>query len=175
MKRKRRTSRVGREGSEPTSVPLLKANGPGLLGYLLPVRRDLGLHDVNTSRSNMVRLLAGDRSILDDTPEEQRPGPALDPIANDEREALLLSLATTICRAEYHERRFSAIAQHLAERRLAVASPIFYDAIVPSAMFEGAAALGAARTTVDEIIHVAARRKGERRWEVSDVIKDGNP
>src|SRR5689334_1854751 len=106
---------------------------PGLLGFLLPVRPDLGLHAVNSPRSNMVRLLADHGPLAESLPSEDRAGAALSCIPEDERAALLLSLATTICRAEYHERRFHSITQHLAERRRAVAVPISYEANVSSA------------------------------------------
>ncbi len=154
-----------------SSGPVLNTKGPGLLGYLLPPRSDLGLHDPNTQRSNMVRLLADNRLILEGMPEEERPGPALDSIPPDERTALLLSLSTTTCRAEYHGHRFWNVTQHLAERRLVVGAPLLYDASVSSAVFEGAAALGAARTVVDEVVHIAARRNGTRKWHASDAIK----
>lgn len=174
-RRKRRRGRASEQALHAVAAPLLKMRGPGLLGFLLPVRPDLGLHDVNSLRSNMIRSLADHGApAKDDLPDEDRPGPALDSIPPDERAALLLSLATTICRAEYHERRFQRITQHLAERRLAVAVPIFYEAHAWPAVFEGAAALGAARTAVDEIVHIAARRNGEDHWEISKVIKDGS-
>ncbi|MCC6667197.1 MAG: hypothetical protein IT375_25850 [Polyangiaceae bacterium] len=150
---------------------MLNTKGPGLLGYLLPPRSDLGLHDPNTLRSNMVRLLADNQLILGSMPEDERPGPALDSIPPDERTALLLSLATTVCRAEYHERRFWKVTEHLAERRLLVGAPVLYDAAVSSAVFEGAGALGGARTVVDEVVHIAARRNGAKKWSASDAAR----
>jgi hypothetical protein len=148
----------------------LAMKGPGFLGFVLPVRPDLGLHDVNTQRSNMVRLLADHGPAVEAMPMEERAGPALSTIQEDERTALLLSLATTVCRAEYHERRFWRIVEHLVERRSLIGAPLSWDAFVHSAVFEGAAALGATRTIVDEMVHIAARRHGHKKWEVSDAL-----
>ena len=138
---------------------------------MLPVRADLGLLDWNTTRSNMVRLLADQGTLAQSMPLEDRPGPALSGIQSSERSALLLSLATTLCRAEYHERRFWRIVEQLAERRTVIGEPLGYDAFVGGAVFEAAAALGAARTLVDQMIHIAARRNGHDKWEVSDAFR----
>ena len=167
--------RSASETERAPKVTKVESFGPGLLGVLAPVHPELGLDAVNTVRANMVRLLADRGAGADDLPPDLRPGPALDSIPDEEREALLLSLATTICRAEYHEQRFWKIVDHLLARRRTIAEPLFWEAFVHSAVFEGAAALGAARTIVDEVIHIAARRHGHARWEASDAVRHRKP
>lgn len=170
MKRKKRR-RKNKSPVVAAMLPKLAMKGPGLLGFLLAAKPELGLDDVNSLRSNMLRLLADHGPAAKALPAEERAGPALSCLADDERAALLLSLATTVCRAEYHERRFRRVVAHLLERRSIIGAPLVWDAFVHSAVFEATAALGASRTLVDEVIHVTARRYGHARWEASDAVK----
>jgi hypothetical protein len=109
-----------------------------------------GLPDVE---SDLVRMLR--------VPEDEPCQAALSALADPaEREALFFSLATTLTRATYHRNRFEDIVRILAERRLEVGGTVSSDTCAKYAIFEAAAMVTAARTAVDEILYIAARRSG---------------
>lgn len=85
---------------------------------------------------------------------------ALAMIPDDERDALMCSLATTITRSRYCIERFERTVGLLAERRK-VAGTLHFDTSAKSALFEATAALAAIRSVVDELFWVAARRAGK--------------
>jgi hypothetical protein len=133
-----------------------------MLGYRVDRPADLPL--VDTPRARMVRLLGMDGS------------PALQALAVDERETLLFSLTLTLGRGLYHRLRFRQIVDLLAARRAETTGTVTWDTFAAYALFEAAAALGAVRLSVDEIIFITARLRGidppeiYKRWSANDVM-----
>jgi hypothetical protein len=97
---------------------------------------------------------------------------ALSTIADSaERDALFMSLAMTVTRACYHRKRFEQIINHLANRRIQAGGVASSDTCSRYAIIEASAFLVAARTIVDEVLYIAARRssvspKDAVSWEV---------
>ena len=102
--------------------------------------------------------------------------PAFSTLECKEREAVLAALAETAARARYHKLRFDEALVTLKTRREAVGGPVVTDWVAaPPLIWEGIAFLGAARTTVDILIYIAARRAGKSvsaasGWEASAAI-----
>src|SRR5437868_5462751 len=131
---------------------MLQMRLPHMLAYRLERPTDLPL--VDTPRARMVRLLGMDGS------------PTLQALAVDERETLLFSLTLTLGRALYHRLRFRQIVDLLAARRAETRGTVTWDTFAAYALFEAAAALGAVRLSVDEIIFIAARLRGTDPLEI---------
>lgn len=115
-------------------------------------------------RARMVRLLG--------------EAPALRALPKEERESLAESLAMALTGGEYHAFRFHEIVTNLETRREQVRTSFTADLIVTYAIHEAAAAFGAARLAVDEIMHITARLHGAEnaakadKWKISDVVND---
>lgn len=127
---------------------MLVVRGPQFVAFRVP--HPPGLPDVDSDLARMLRVLG------DDPPAAGVAGLG-DPA---EREALFMSLATTLTRATYHRRRFEESISHLVERRTQVGATVSSDTCSKFPMFEASAFLTAARTVVDEVLFVAARRSG---------------
>lgn len=124
----------------------LKAFGPrGLAWYRLDYPE--GTPEVDSQLAAMFR-------ILGDT------GDALAPLPGDERASLLCSLATTLLRANYHRGRVDFLVGKLAERHRLVGMVKCGDLLARYAVYEASSLLGAARSAVDEVVYIAARRAG---------------
>jgi len=128
------------------------------LGAVLFVRlgRPAELPNGDTLAARMVRVLADDGS------------PPLAPLPADERNQVLLSLAHTMTRTRYHRLRFERIVRLLACRRERVRAVLGMDLLGNMIMFEAVACLSAARSAVDQIAYVAARRAGATPREADD-------
>jgi hypothetical protein len=142
---------------------MLVWRGPQFAGY--KVAHPDGLPEVHADLVRMIRLLGDDPAAA-----------ALLAIGDaGEREALLTSLATTLTRTMYHRLRFTEIAGTLAARRIGVGGTVCSDTCSKYAVFEAAAMLTAARTAVDEMLYIAARRAGATPadaddWKVSTAV-----
>lgn len=98
-------------------------------------------------------------------------------IPDDERKELMLSLAQTLTRTEYHTRRFEYIIETAIQRKLQVGGTVYCDHILHYAYYEAAAALIAARSMLEQVYYIVARKCGlsERKaktWNVSKVATE---
>jgi hypothetical protein len=84
----------------------------------------------------------------------------LSQMARPEREALLVSLSTTVSRATYHYQRHLFLVERLVERRGATGFGRGHDDLTRFAVIEAASMLGAIRGAVDEMVFIGARRHG---------------
>jgi hypothetical protein len=123
-------------------------HGPQFVAFRLALPS--GFPDIESDLARMLRVLGDDPTTV--------PLTAIS--AADERDALLVSLATTLTRARYHRQRFDESVRTLERRRLRVGGTVSADTASPFALFEAAAMLAAARTAVDEVLYIAARRAG---------------
>ncbi|NUP10740.1 MAG: hypothetical protein HOW73_32245 [Polyangiaceae bacterium] len=134
---------------------------PVSLGFKLPLPTHLP--PVETQRAARLRFLA-DSTVFQPMPKE-------------ELEGLCYSLALTLTRAEYHEARFGQVVAHLEERRVGLQTAFTWDLQAKYAVFEAAAALGAARQLLDELAHLIARRHGvssakklKNQWSANELF-----
>lgn len=122
-----------------------------------------GVEELDSDTARMMRMLAEDGSTQ------------LAAIDTDERGALLLSLAVSLTRATYHHRRFQLLVQDAENRRRQVGAVLSADMCALEIVYEAGATLAAARSGVDEVLHIAARRAGvpheeaTRKWEAAKV------
>ena len=138
---------------------------PGSVAYRAPLPRGVTLH-VDSPRACMLRSFAGAPTFAASIP-------------TTELDYLSVSVATALNRAEYHERRFYEILAALDERRRLFHAEYTLDILVTETIYEAAAALGAARLVVDEMLHIIARHHAEpdiekidRRWAANLVMDD---
>jgi hypothetical protein len=142
---------------------MLVWHGPQFAAFRFPHPDELP--DVDSGLARMIRVLG-----------DEPPAPALATIADPaERDALFLSLATTLTKAAYHRQRFEQVVAILAERRLQVGGTVSSDTCSQYPIFEASALLVAARTVVDEVLYIAARRSGAAPndadgWAVNTAI-----
>lgn len=140
---------------------MLVAKGIGILFFRFP--RPEGLPDVDTPRAAMIRNLADNK--FDDKFETK------------EREYLFSSLAMTLCRALYHQKRFIDIIDLLNKRHEEVGCNPTYDLFAQYALFEASGVLGAIRLGIDEIVFIAARLEGvsankaDKYWKANKVME----
>jgi hypothetical protein len=103
-------------------------------------------------------------------------GPAFSGMPPEDAEATLAALAETLTRARYHKLRFNDCIETAKARRTVLGGPVVADwHAVPPIICEAIAFLGAARTAVDILIYLAARRAGKSeatadRWDASEAI-----
>src|ERR1019366_3618609 len=107
-----------------------------------------GLPLVDTVRSRQLTHLAHDGL------------PTLKVLEKGERDALFPSLGVTVQATDYHVERFKRVVRSVNARIVNSGALITNDFIVKYAVFEGAAALSAMRTAVDELVYIAARLAG---------------
>lgn len=131
---------------------------PQALGFLYPPPEELPDGDLKLAW--MLRLL-GDPPLGGCAPT------VLASIPDDERDALMCSLAATVTRARYGLERFERTVRLLAERRR-TAGTLQFDTCAKSAVFEGASALAAMRSVIDEIVWIGARRTGKTPAEAAE-------
>lgn len=131
---------------------------PQALGFVFPPPDELPHSDLRVTW--MLRLL-GDPPVGGMSPT------VLASIPDDERDALMCSLATTFTRSRYCVERFQRAVRLLVERRR-VAGTLQFDSCAKSAIFEAASALAAMRSVIDEIFWIAARRAGKTPDEAGD-------
>src|SRR4051812_11878330 len=103
----------------------LKMIGPGFAMYR--VELPAGLPAIDDPRAGMFRVLG------------QKSSAALTALPDDERDAVLMSLAGTYLRASYHWQRFVQIVELLEERRIQVGATVAMDTAGRFALFEAAA------------------------------------
>jgi hypothetical protein len=102
--------------------------------------------------------------------------PALAALEPEERKAALAALAESAARASYHKQRFDELLVAMRTRRDAVGGPVVSDwHAAPPLIWEGVAFLGAARTAVDVLVYLAARRAGKsivgaKGWDAGEAI-----
>jgi hypothetical protein len=101
---------------------------------------------------------------------------------DDERSAVIQSLWNTHERAVYHYLRFRNILEALDSFRSQVPGDVFWDALTAPLHFELQALCGAARTCLDEVVYIAARRHGvtsnkakREPWVTNKLIKEPLP
>jgi hypothetical protein len=105
--------------------------------------------------------------------------PVLNALGAKERDALFTSLAIMVKTADYHVKRFNSLLAAVNERRKTANALITCDFTVEYAVFEGAAALSAIRSAVDEIIFIGARLTGvsgkdiKDNWKTSKLMQAG--
>jgi hypothetical protein len=154
------------DGESPrvSPVPLMTLRPPGsptiAIGFGLP---DVpGIPDPHSQLSAGIRAAAESAAM------------AMLPYA--ESEATIGALSETYIRARYHKLRFDECTEAAIGRRRAVGGPVVADwHAVPPIVWEASAFLGSARTVVDLLIYVAARRAGKSeaaadRWDASAAI-----
>lgn len=150
--------------------PILRMVSPQLFWY--QIEFPAGFPFVDNSVACMLRSLG-------DSP----PKAPLLKIPDDERSELMLSLAQALTRTEYHRRRFEYIIETAIQRKLQIGGTVYSDQILHYAYYEAAAALIAARSTLEQVYYISARRCGvseskAKRWDVSriavgtDIIND---
>lgn len=155
----------GGDGAARSEGPKPWGSIPGGLFYLIPIPAEypscetLLVHHVRAAQARTP--LAG--------------------IPDSERHALVVSLAGTLSRAEYHRKRFLAARQTLDARRKNLPGEIFWDAAGQYVHFEMQAFCGAARMVADELVYIAARRAGvetrkaaRKPWETADLVRGEN-
>jgi hypothetical protein len=103
----------------------------------------------------------------------------LSAIADNERRALFKSLATTINRALYHQKRFGFFLAQYHERRERTGCTRGYDEVSRLAGFEALSVLSTVRSAVDELVFITARRHGESGrdddgWKVHPLLTSSN-
>jgi len=141
---------------------MLVWRGPGMLGFRLP--HPPGLPDARSDLANSIYALGS-----------QAPSPEVLGIPDDERQHLMASLSTTFARSIYHARRFDLTLQAVVDRWRATGAAT-HDSCAAYVLFEVSALLSAARTVVDEVVYIAARRKGippgdASRWKATKVAR----
>ncbi len=108
--------------------------------------------------------------------------PVLNALGTEERDALFTSLSIMVKTADYHMKRFNSLIAAINDRRKKANALIIHDFVVEYAVFEGAAALSAMRTAVDEVVFIAARLSGtsavelkekKRWWDTTNVLLTG--
>lgn len=100
----------------------------------------------------VVRVLRG---LADD------PSPPLSTLPPNERASIMSSLCVTLMRANYHRARFDGIVDAARVRAEQHLPNFVMDTIGKYIVFEALGTLVAARSAVDEIAYIAARRAGE--------------
>jgi hypothetical protein len=145
-------------------IPLMTLRPPGCptiaIGFGLPAVP--GIPDPHSQLSAGIGLAA--ESV------------ALAMLPSAESEATIGALSETYIRARYHKLRFDECMGAAMERRRAIGGPVVADwHAVPPIVWEASAFLGSARTVVDLIVYVAARRAGKSeatadRWDASEAI-----
>lgn len=135
---------------------------PAALMFQLP--RPEGLPDVETSRTKMILKLG----VL----------PGLSALSTEEKDALFTSLSRTLSRSLYHQCRFNQVIQALNQRREQTGGCfITYDLFAQYTLFEAAAALGAIRLGIDEVIFITARLCGvspegiREKWTAEAIVR----
>jgi len=93
-----------------------------------------------------------------------------------EVDSTLAALSEAYVRSRYHKLRFDDCLETTKVRRAALGGPVVSDwTSVPPLIWEASAFLGAARTAVDVLIYLAARRAGKSentadRWDATEAI-----
>lgn len=100
-------------------------------------------------------------------------------LRGEERKTVFSSLTMTVTRATYHRLRFDAIVDEARLRADSHPGHLVLDAIAKYVVYEALALLIAARTAVDEIAFIGARRakmslKDADNIRVTEVIRAGN-
>jgi hypothetical protein len=102
--------------------------------------------------------------------------PAFAQLPRLEAQTSVAALSEAFVRARYHKLRFDACVEETRIRRRVLGGPVVADwHSVPPIIYEASAFLGAARTVLDTLIYIAARRAGKSesaadRWEASEAI-----
>lgn len=145
---------AGEELTESSSRRIV-ATMPGCLMYRVesPVRDAPAELDV----ARQVRCLEASASLTG--------------IPSSQRMPLLMSIAQTIGRANYHFHRFRAQREALDQIRAWAPGDIFYDAAGATMHYELQAMAGASRLLVDEVIFLIERRCQGNGWKASRVMR----
>jgi len=102
--------------------------------------------------------------------------PAFAQLPRLEAQTSVAALSEGFVRARYHKLRFDACLEETRVRRRVLGGPVVADwHAVPPIIYEASAFLGAARTVVDTLTYIAARRAGKSEsaadgWEASEAI-----
>jgi len=151
--------------------PILRAVSPQIFWYQLPFPP--GFPFVDSLIARMIRALGSPST-----------GAPLNKIPDNERNELMLSLAQTLTRSEYHCQRLEYIINTAIQRKNLIGGTVCSDQILHYAYYEAASMLIAVRSVIDQVFYIAARREGipenkAKEWEVCKIINkasfDKNP
>jgi len=130
---------------------------------MVRTERPVGTPDDETDRSRQVWAL--------------KNSPVLSHLDPEERVAITGSISHTVQRAEYHYLRLRDIRDDLDQRRANLPGEARFDSLVVALHSELQGFCGAARTCVDELVYLIARRHGaaqtearKRPWEPYDLV-----
>ncbi len=158
------------DSARPSIVGLL----PGAIMFRVPAPH--GTPDMDNPRAAQIFSLKGSSTL------SLTGSPTLAHIAADELSAVVESLWTTHQKFLYHYGRFWQYAQSLADFRQCAPGEVFYDSLAAPLHFELQGLCGAARTCLDEIVYLVARRYGvpprkatQKPWETSKLISEPLP